>query len=57
MTYISRWMVEQVLEGLNATGDEKRGKIPTLIQERKGLSEKKKEFVQQIRDLQKKTKE
>jgi len=42
---------------LNATGDEKRGKIPTLVQERKAQSEKKKELVNQIRELQKKIKE
>jgi hypothetical protein len=46
-----------VLDGINKNGDDKRGKIPTLIEERKGLSEKKKEYVGQIKEVQKRIKE
>lgn len=49
--------LKQVVDGLSKNGDDKKGKIPSLIEERKALSEKKKELVASIREVQKKTKE
>lgn len=49
--------LQQVVDGLSKNGDDKKGKIPSLIEERKALSEKKKEHVAAIREVQKKIKE